>query len=109
MDIRYLFVRYKQYLMDENYATSTINKKVNSLKVYNDYLQMKGIVNDNYIQLRKDRVPIASGSEQMVEAMTDQEVERVLAYIEDTEKVSMRRLWKQLWWNTFGSMGMGSK
>lgn len=87
---RYLFVRYKQYLMDENFATSTINKKVNSLKVYNDYLQLKGIVNDNYIQLRKDRVPIALGSEQMVEAMMDAEVERVLAYIEDTEKVSMR-------------------
>lgn len=26
----YLFVRYKQYLMDENFAISTINKKVNS-------------------------------------------------------------------------------
>lgn len=87
---RYLFIRYKQYLMDENFATSTINKKVNSLKVFNDYLQLKEIVKENFIQLRKDRVPIASGSEQMVEAMTDAEVERVLAYIEDAEKVSMR-------------------
>lgn len=87
---RYSFVCYKQYLLDRNYKVSTINKKVNSLKVYNDYLQMKGIVDGNYIQVRKDRVPIASGSEQVVEALTDAEVDCVLAYVEDIEKVSIR-------------------
>ncbi|PIC95706.1 integrase [Sporosarcina sp. P26b] len=87
---RYSFVRYKQHLLDRNYKVSTINKKVNNLKVYNDYLQMKGIVDGNYIQVRKDRVSIASGSEQVVEALTDAEVERVLAYVEDIEKVSIR-------------------
>lgn len=87
---RYSFVRYKQHLLDRNYKVSTINKKVNSLKVYNDYLQMKGIVDGNYIQVRKDRVPIASGSEQVVEALSDAEVDRVLAYVEDIEKVSLR-------------------
>lgn len=87
---RYSFVRYKQHLLEGDYQVSTINKKVNSLKVYNDYLQMKGIVDGNYIQVRKDRVPIASGSEQVVEALTDEEVDRILAYVEDVEKVSLR-------------------
>ena len=36
------FVRYKEHLMKENYAISTINKKINSLKVYNDFLRTKG-------------------------------------------------------------------
>lgn len=63
---RYSFVQYKQFLLDGNYKVSTINKKVNSLKVYNDYLQLKGIVDGNYIQLRKDRVPVASGSDRSV-------------------------------------------
>ena len=44
---RYSFVRYKQSLLDGNYKISTINKKVNSLKVYNDYLQMKEVVDGN--------------------------------------------------------------
>lgn len=87
---RYSFVRYKQHLLDGNFKVSTINKKVNSLKVYNDYLQMEGLVDGNYIQVRKDRVSIASGSEQMVEALTDAEVDRVLAYAEDERHMSIR-------------------
>lgn len=67
---RFLFVLYKQYLLDEEFKVSTINKKVNSLKVFNDYLQLKGIVDGNYIQLRRDRVSIATGSEQVVNALT---------------------------------------
>ena len=87
---RFSFVRYKQHLLDHEYKTSTVNTIVNSLKVFNDFLQLKGIVDGNYIQLRKDRVPIATGSEQVVEALTDAEVERVLAYIQDESKVSSR-------------------
>jgi len=87
---RFSFVRYKQHLLDEEFKVSTINKKVNSLKVFNDYLQLKRIVDENYIQLRKDRVPIATGSEQVVDALTDEEVEKVLFYVQDPTKVSKR-------------------
>lgn len=34
---RFIFVRYKQHLMDERFAMATTNKKVNSQKVYNDF------------------------------------------------------------------------
>lgn len=87
---RYSFVRYKQHLLDEEFKVSTINKKVNSLKVYNDYLQIKELVDGNYIQVSKDRVAIASGSEQMVEALTDEEVDRILAYAENESHMSIR-------------------
>ena len=87
---RFSFIRYKQYMLDGNLKISTINKKVNSLKVFNDFLQMKGLVKNNFIQLRKDRVPIANGSEKVVEALTDEEVERVLAYVQNESKVSIR-------------------
>lgn len=79
---RFSFVRYKQYMLDENLKIST--------KVFNDFLQMKGLVKNNFIQLRKDRVPIANGSEKVVEALTDGEVERVLAYVQNESKVSIR-------------------
>ena len=60
------------------------------MKVFNDYLQMKQLVDGNYIQLRRDRVSIATGSEQMVEALSDEEVEQVLAYVADESQVTVR-------------------
>jgi integrase/recombinase XerD len=69
---RFSFVRYKQHLIDEDFAIVTINKKINSLKVYNDFLVLKGLVQEACIQLRKDQVKIAAGSEQIVEALTDE-------------------------------------
>lgn len=87
---RFSFVRYKQHLLDKQFAISTINKKINSLKVYNDFLQKKGIVNESYIQLKRDNVQIAAGSEHVVTALSEQEVEKLLFYLEDDTKVSQR-------------------
>ncbi|KMY55628.1 integrase [Bacillus sp. FJAT-27231] len=87
---RFSFVRYKQYLLDRKFAVSTINKKINSLKVYNDFLEKKGLVQENFIQLKRDRVQIAAGSEHVVTALSEEEVERLLFYAEDQTKVSQR-------------------
>jgi len=87
---RFSFVRYKEYLLDRQFAISTINKKINSLKVYNDFLLKKGMVSESYIQLKRDRVQIAAGSEHVVTALSDEEVEKVLFFVEDHTKVSMR-------------------
>ncbi|WP_433744955.1 tyrosine-type recombinase/integrase [Falsibacillus pallidus] len=87
---RFSFVRYKQHLLDQSFAVATINKKINSLKVYNDFLQKKGIVSESYIQLKRDRVVIAAGSEHVVTALSEEEVEKLLFYLEDHTKVSIR-------------------
>lgn len=87
---RFSFVRYKQHLLDNEYAIATINKKINSLKVYNDFLQKKGMVSESYIQLKRDRVQIAAGSEQIVTALSEEQVEKLLFYLEDHTKVSQR-------------------
>ncbi|MED0686103.1 tyrosine-type recombinase/integrase [Anoxybacillus ayderensis] len=87
---RFSFVRYKQHLIDNGYAVATINKKINSLKVYNDFLQKKGIVSDSFIQLKRDRISIAAGSEHIVTALSEQQVEKLLFYVEDQTKVSER-------------------
>ena len=87
---RFSFVRYKQHLLDSHFAISTINKKINSLKVYNDFLQRKGLVNESYIQLKRDKVKIAAGSEHVVTALSEKEVEKLLFYLEDDTKVSHR-------------------
>lgn len=87
---RFSFVRYKEYLIDNEFAISTINKKINSLKVYNDFLQKNGIVSESYIQLKRDQVKIAAGSEHVVTALSEEEVEKLLFFLEDSKKVSQR-------------------
>lgn len=87
---RFSFVRYKDHLIKENYAVSTINKKINSLKVFNDFLRTKGVVIETYIHLKRDRIVIAAGSEGEVTALSDEQVEKVLFYVENENKVSQR-------------------
>jgi integrase/recombinase XerD len=87
---RFTFVRYKEHLMKEGYAVSTVNKKIKSLKVYNDFLRTKGVVSDSFIQLKRDRIKIAAGSEDNVDALSDEQVEQLLFYVENSNKVSTR-------------------
>lgn len=87
---RFSFVRYKEHLMKEGYAVSTINKKINSLKVYNDFLRTKGVISESFIQLKRDRIKIAAGSEDNVEALSEEQVEHLLFYVENRSKVSTR-------------------
>ena len=87
---RFSFVRYKEHLMKEGYAVSTINKKINSLKVYNDFLRTKGYLSESFIQLKRDRIKIAAGSEDNVDALSDEQAEQLLFYVENGKKVSAR-------------------
>jgi integrase/recombinase XerD len=87
---RFSFVKYKEHLIKEGYAVSTINKKINSLKVYNDFLRTEGIVNESFIQLKRDRIKIADGSEDAVDALSEEQVEKLLFYVEDRRKVTLR-------------------
>ena len=87
---RFSFVRYKEHLTKEGYAVSTINKKINSLKVYNDFLRTKGVINESFVQLKRDRIKIAAGSEDDVEALSEEQVEQLLFYVENRSKVSSR-------------------
>ncbi|WP_394138494.1 tyrosine-type recombinase/integrase [Cytobacillus oceanisediminis] len=87
---RFSFVRYKEHLIKEGYAVSTINKKINSLKVYNDFLRTQGVVKESCIQLKRDRIKIAAGSEDSVDALSDEQVEKLLFFVQNRNKVSIR-------------------
>lgn len=87
---RFSFVRYREQLVKEDYAVSTINKKINSLKVYNDFLRTERVVSESFIQLKRDRIKIAAGSEDTVDALSEEQVEKLLFYVENRNKVSAR-------------------
>ena len=79
---RFAFVQYKQHLLEIDLANATINKKINSLKVYNNFLQVTKVVEDSYISLKKDRVANPSGSEHQVEVLTESQVDKLLFHLE---------------------------
>ena len=87
---RFYVVSYKNFLVESNYEVATINKKINSIHALNRYLVAIGAMKEIVVENSKDRVKIAYGSEKQVEVYSDKEVERILFYIQNEEKVSKR-------------------
>ncbi|MEK4530521.1 tyrosine-type recombinase/integrase [Solibacillus sp. FSL K6-1554] len=79
---RFYFTSYMKYLEAEGMAISTRNKKVNSLKVYNDWLFRNRMVDEIFISIKKDKVKVAHGSEAEVSVLNDKQVEQFLFYLE---------------------------
>jgi integrase/recombinase XerD len=86
---RFLFKRYREHLLGLNLAFSTINKKINSLKVFQDFLMDSSQMASEVIDLQRDRVKIASGSEKEVDVLVDVEVDKLLFHIHQPS-VSLR-------------------
>ena len=87
---RYHIVKYKETLLADNLAPNTINKKINSLNSFNEFLLVTGQTKDKVVHPNKDKIKIASGSEKQVEVLSEQEVEKLLFWIEGEEEVSQR-------------------
>lgn len=75
---RLSFVQYKEHLQKEVYTISTINKKINSLKVYNDFLRSIRVLNESIVALKRNRIKISAGSENTVVALSKEQVENLL-------------------------------
>nr|WP_259473587.1 tyrosine-type recombinase/integrase [Clostridium estertheticum] len=87
---KFYITSYKNHLIDNSYELATINKKVNSIGAFNNFLIAKEYMQENVIDLKKDRVKIAVGSEHQVEVYSDNQLERLQFYIQNSKKVSLR-------------------
>lgn len=87
---RFYVTSYRNVLLEKDFKPATINKKINSLQSFNYYLIEMGYMKENIINLRRDRVKIATGSEHQVEVFSEQQVNRMLFYIQDHKKVNQR-------------------
>jgi len=87
---RFYITSYKDHLLKENYTISTINKKINSLNAFNQFLIQNGLCHERAVAPNKDKIKIAKGSEGEVEIYSDEEIENILFYISDNNKVSQR-------------------
>ena len=86
---RFQITSYRNNLVEKGYEASTVNKKINSLLAFNRWLMGMGLAMETVIDLRKDRVKIASGSEKQVEVFNEKQLERLLFYVQG-ENVSVR-------------------
>jgi integrase/recombinase XerD len=86
----FYIINYKQWLQDSGYAVATINKKINSLQAYNLFLMKKDYMNEQVVFLGKDRVKIAKGSQQEVVVLDDDQVNRLLFFVQDQSNASQR-------------------
>lgn len=87
---RFYITNYKQWLQDRGYALATINKKLNSLQAYNMFLMKKEYLSEQVVFLGKDRVKIATGSQKEVDVLDDEQVNRLLFFVQDRSNVSQR-------------------
>lgn len=89
---RFHVTSYRNYLVQEVYEVNTINKKINSLQSFNQFLMDKKYLTEQIVDLKKDKVKVATGSEREVEVSTDAEIEKLLLYIQSEEVLSKDRL-----------------
>lgn len=89
---RFHVTSYKSYLVQNNYEINTINKKINSLQSFNQFLMDEKYITEKVVDLRKDKLKLAAGSEKEVEVFTNEEIEKLLFYIQSEEVTSRDRL-----------------
>ena len=57
---RFHITSYRNYLVQNNYEINTINKKVNSLKCFNQFLIENNYISEKVVDLKKDKAKLAS-------------------------------------------------
>lgn len=87
---RFYITSYKNDLIKNNYTINTINKKINSLHSFNLFLISKGFCHEQAVYPNKDKIKVAAGSEGEIDVFSDEEVERMLFYLENRHLVSQR-------------------
>lgn len=75
---------FRNQLLKKDLKPATINKAINSLASYTNFLISVGILPAQapLVKPRQDRVKVAAGSEHTVEVFTEEEVKQILTYAE---------------------------
>jgi len=84
--------RFRSHMVEKAFKRATVNKAVNSLSSFCQWLQATGIHSEGQklVDPKRDRVKVAAGSEAEVSVFTDEELERIMAYISDPTKTTQR-------------------
>ncbi len=78
-----------------HYTISTINKKVNSLSSFNQFLILQDHCSEQSVYPNRDKIKVANSSESEVEVFSEKEAEQILFYLGDSKKVFASDLYKE--------------
>ena len=83
---------FRSHMVQKSFKPATVNKAVNSLSCFCQWLQTTGLHPDGQklVDPKRDRVKVVAGSEGEVSVFTDEELERIMAYISDPTTTSQR-------------------
>ena len=84
--------RFRSHMVEKAFKPATVNKAVNSLSCFCQWLQATELhpEGQKLVDPKRDRVKVAAGSEGEVSVFTEEELERILAYSSDPTKTSQR-------------------
>ncbi len=83
---RFTIISYKNHLLEKAYEPTTINKKLNSIQSFNEFLISKEYMTESVINLGRDRIKIAKGSEKSVEVYPSAVVDALQFHLESNAK-----------------------
>lgn len=87
---RFHVTAYRKYLSEVGFEVNTINKKINSLLSFNNFLMDINKMTELVVDVQKDKAKLASGSEKEVETFSDEELDKIQFYIQDDKNTSCR-------------------
>ena len=84
--------QFRNHMVEKSFKPATVNKAVNSLSCFCQWLQATGLhpEGQKLIDPKRDRVKVAAGSEGEVSVFTDDELARINAYVSDPTTISQR-------------------
>lgn len=78
---------YRRHLVECDHEVATVNKKVNSLQSFNQFLLGRGLTRERAVDVKRDKVKVATGSEGDVEVFSEAEVEKITFHAQDPARV----------------------
>jgi len=84
--------RFRSHMVAKAFKPATVNKAVNSLSCFCQWLQATGRHSEGQklVDPKRDRVKVAAGSEGEVSVFSDEELAQIRAHISDPSKTSQR-------------------
>lgn len=83
---------FRSQMLHQEYKPATINKAVNSLNAYTKFLIEKKVLPPQVplVKSNQDRVKVAADCEHAVEVFTEEELSKILSYINSPDTLSQR-------------------
>jgi len=87
---RFQATSFRKHLVEAGFKPRTINKNVNSIRCFGQFLIKRREMVENVVEPKKDKVRIAEGSNKRVEVFSEKEIEQMLFFVNGSKDIGLR-------------------